>query len=725
MRPSLLSFAISLATCWMCCTATAQFNLVTYAGNEGKETFYDAVQISNGTFLVCGYAENLDWVDASVPRTELTLSGNIPNGLGTNRYGFILQLSSDLSQLLQVVHFPQGAVEDVRFMKFTSLPYQATGSLFISCNTSDTYDNDGGYIIAKLNGNFVDQVPSALVWHKIVWAMSYAKESHPWDVTADGEVYYVSGEAHGYDWSALYCLDANSNRRAVEHWRTHWLTNGNEWKGTPASANPLGSIDEVNYSGIALKSTGRCELRSWTDEEYNALLPDGNGGTKQGTWPADFLFSGPCDVNAPNTNGPGYNGYNSESCCPVWGASSVCVDRRNGYMYLGMNFKSFATVEASPDFEPAVIAFDEQGTLRWWSRLYHEITPAGDTVRSIPDQYVDALAIDYAHNQLVVNGRAHGNNTENLWEGNEIAANSSAYGFQNRFTGTNGNIHESWLGKLTLDDGTLMHSTYVAEYAEGTGNFGAPHPDPNLAGWPNPNDSWPDVNTTRLAKNNVKVTSSGDVVVAGVGRRTITTANAYQQMVLPYYGGLSSWNSFVRQYTSDLQVPKYSSLVVGVWDTLTQAGGGNTELYGVYKTVNGIVAVGRHTADATSGIANGNAIPTANVPAWGSNAPASESAILVYYTAENIINDTDGFEVPFAVAEPSEKIWSVYPNPAFDQLTVRCTAGANITFRNALGQVVESTQSTSTQTNFYITHLPAGVYTVEVDGSAKRWVKVK
>lgn len=65
----------------MCFTASAQFNLVTYAGNEGKETFYDAVQISDGTFLVCGYAENLDWVDASVPRTELALVGIFPTAL--------------------------------------------------------------------------------------------------------------------------------------------------------------------------------------------------------------------------------------------------------------------------------------------------------------------------------------------------------------------------------------------------------------------------------------------------------------------------------------------------------------------------------------------------------------------------------------------------------------------------------------------------------------------
>ncbi|MFN5621226.1 MAG: T9SS type A sorting domain-containing protein [Flavobacteriales bacterium] len=723
MQHKIFRILASFLLVGVCSSTCAQFNLVSYAGNSGRETFYDAVQLSDHTFLVCGYADNLDWIESSVPTTELSYSGTIPNSLGSNRFGFIIQFSSDFSHMLHMVHFPQGVVEDVRFMKFTSLPYQATGELFISCNTSDTYDNDGGYIIAKLNGNFVNQVPTSTVWHKVVWAMSYAKESHPWDVTADGEVYYVSGEAHGYDWSALYCLDVNGNRKTVEHWRTHWLNTGTEWKGTPASANPTGSIDNVNYSGIVMKSTGRCELLSWTADEYNYMQSDGNGGMKKGLWPADFLFAGPCDVDAPSTAGPGYNGYQSESCCPVWGASSVTVDRRNGNMYLGMNFKSYSTTVVTPDFEPAVIAFDHEGALRWWSRLYHEITPAGDTVPSIPDQYVDALAIDYAHDQLVVCARAHGNNTENLWEGNEIAANASANGFQNRFTGTNGNIHESWLGKLLLTDGTLMHSTFVAEYAEGTGGFGSPHPDPNLDGWPNPNDGWPDVNTTRLIKNNMKVTSSGDVVVGGLGRRTITTANAYQKMVLPYYGGLSSWNAFVRQYNSDLSLPKYSSLVVGVWDTLTQAGGGNTELFGVYKTANGIVAVGRHTMDATTTVANGNAIPVSNVPTWGESLPESESAILVYYTAGNIVNEEDDFNTSSFVMPMQQVDWSIYPNPATSVLQLRAPSGKDYIIRNPLGQIIITGKTTSGISVIDISSLSRGIYNVQLEGDVKRFVK--
>ena len=641
----------------------AQTNIVTYAGSSGKETFYDVLQITDGTFLVAGYAEDLDWVSPEAQQIQLTYTGVIPNSLGTARYGFLLHLSADLQTILQVVHFPKGAVEDIRFIKTNTLPYSPTGDLYISCNTADTDDNNGGYIIAKLDHNFIDDIPSALDWINIVWAKSGPKDYHPWDVTSDGKVFYISGEAYGYDWSAIYCLDQNGQRTVVNNWRTHWLKNGTEWKGTPADANPLGSIDSVNFSGIVLKIWGRCDLRSWDLTDYDSILADGNGGTKKGRWPLDILFDAPCDPADPTAVSPGYTGY-SASATPVYGGQCISVDRRNNSLYIGMNFKSVLPNGGLPDFEPAVIAMDSSGSLLWWSRLYHEITPAGDTVNSTPDQYIDALAIDYAHDQLVVGARCHGNNVENFWEGNTINSNISASGFQNNFTGSSGNIHISWLGKLRLEDGVLTNSTYMAELAEGTGSLGSPHPDPNLDGWPNPNTGWPDVNTTRIAKNNLKVSSNGDVCVLAVGRRTITTANAYQKMVKPYYSGLSCWNSFVRVYDTDFQVPKYSSLVVGAWDTLTQAGGSNTDLYGVYKTALGVVCVGRQNAD-TDGVAIGNNIPVTNVLPWGQSTPGNESAILVYYQADNLYNQADDItKVVNATATLSNNNdISVFPNP--------------------------------------------------------------
>jgi len=652
----------------------AQTNIVTYAGGAGKETFYDVMQITDGSFLVVGYADNLTWT-GSAPKTQLTYTTTIPNSLGTNKYGFILHLSNDLQTILQVVHFPQGAVEDIRFIKTNSKPYSATGDLFISCNTSDSDANNGGYVIAKLNNNFINGIPSSLSWVNVVWAKSIAKEAHPWDVTNDGKVYFLGGEAYGYDWSAVYCLNQNGQPAVVENWRTHWLNNGTEWKGTPASANPFGTIDSVSFSGIVLKIWGRCDLRSWTTTDYNLLQPDENGGTKKGKWPLDILFNAPCDPQNPTAVSPGYTGY-SASGTPVYGGSSIAIDKRNNDVYIGMNFKSVLPNGGLPDFEPAVIAMDSSGNLKWWSRLYHEITPLGDTVNSSPDQYVDALAIDYTNNKLVVGARCHGNNVENLWEGNTINANGSAYGFQNNFTGTQGNIHISWLGKLQLNTGVLTNSTYMAELAEGTGSLGIPHADPNLNGWPDPNTGWPNVNTTRMVKNNLKVSSNGDVCVLAVGRRTITTDNAYQKMVKPNNGGFSAWNSFVRVYDSQFNVPKYSSLVVGVWDTLTQAGGGNTELYGVYKTNQGVICVGRQKADA-NGNPSGNNIPVINVTPWGSATPQNESAVLVYYQAANLVNNDDS--ITSGINQPEQVFTSdnilLFPNPA--QQTINVFLNAN------------------------------------------------
>ncbi len=658
---------------WNTPLSYAQSDLVTYVGGSGRETFYDVMQITDGTFLVCGYAEDLQWITSGTPQFVLGYTGTIPNALGSNRFGIILHLASDLQSVINVVHFPQGAVEDIRFMKTNTKPYSATGDLYISCNTADSDANNGGYIIAKLDHNFIDGIPTTLSWFKPVWAKSVAKENHPWDVTSQGKVFYISGEAYAYDWSAIYCLDRQGERTVVNGWRTHWLKNGSEWRGTPATSYPLGGIDSVNFSGIVLKSWGRCDLRSWTSAEYNGFYPDGNGGSRKGKWPLDVLFDGPCDPAIPTANGPGYTGYSS-SATPVYGGQSLVVDRRSDDVYIGMNFKSVLP-GGLPDFEPAVIAMDSSGLLRWWSRLYHEITPQGDTVNSTPDQYIDALAIDYRNNRLVVGARCHGNNVENFWEGDGVYYNPLANGFQNRFTGNNGNIHISWLGKLRLGDGALTQSTYMAELAEGTGALGTPLADPNLDGWPNPNSGWPDVNTTRMSRNAIKVTSSGNVCVSGVGRRTITTSNAYQKMVKPYYGGLSAWNSFVRVYDSLLSAPIYSGLVVGAWDTLTQNGGGNTEIFGMYKTRKGIIAVGRQTAD-TLGVALGNPIPVNQVPSWGTAVPQNESAILVYYQASNLYDEGDSLlatGLSLAGATATSAVELVFPNPSSGRIHIRFT----------------------------------------------------
>lgn len=703
----------------------AQLNLVTYAGNDQKETFFDVMQLSDGSILVTGYCENLDWINANVPVSELSGTSGIHNGLGTNRFPIIIRFSADLQTMLEVVHMPQGAAEDIRFIKATNIPGDATGDLYISGNTSDTYNNDGGYFLARLDNNFVNGTPQSLVWTRNVWAESGPKDYQPWDVTSAGEVYYISGQNHAYDWSAMYKLDINGERMVVDHWRTHWFSEGGEWRGTPAS--DYVGINTIAYSGIVLKTAGRCELRSWTSEEYNLIEPDGNGGTRMGKWPLDVMFSGPCDPENPTTDGPGYTGYSPESCCPVLGGTCIAVDRRNDHVYLGMNMKTYGI---SPDFEPAVIAMTDQGAMKWWSRLYHEITPQGEMTISVPDQYVDALAIDYSlpvsASVLVVGARAHGNNTENLWEGNSVFSNPDAYGFQNQFTGTNGDIHESWIGKLKLETGEFVRSTFVAELTNNTGNLGTPHADPNLDNWPDPNTGWPNVNTTRMARNAMEITADGSVCIAAVGRRTITTANAWQKMVKPEDGGNSCWNSFIRVYKNDLTVPLYSSLVVGQWDTLTEAGGDNTELFGLCKTQYGIIGVGRQKAD-NNNAALGYDIPVVNVPGWGVATPSNESAILVYLVAENLENEDDSpvSYIPDEVLPESSL--RVFPNPADHHIQIRYARldpALPLCIYSPTGSLIKQIPHTSFNGNIRIDipELASGIYFLKAGNKAIRFV---
>lgn len=171
----------------------------------------------------------------------------------------------------------------------------------------------------------------------------------------------------------------------------------------------------------------------------------------------------------------GYTGYKSAGKYRV---AAIALDRDTGDIYIGFNIQSrfwdaAANVE-QPDFEPAVIAYSGNGTLKWWSRLYHEVVDAnangqidpGETRLSSPDQYVDGLALDYsaAPPRLVVNARCHGNNVSNFWKGNAVAANPGGSGFQNQFTGTEGNIHIGWIGKLRATDGRLERATYLSGY---------------------------------------------------------------------------------------------------------------------------------------------------------------------------------------------------------------------------------------------------------------------
>jgi hypothetical protein len=632
---------------------------VLYTGAAANQRLQVVSSLSDGTVLIGGGADNLDWVPADVPRIPLS-GDSIREPVGGTRIAFILRASGDLKRVLQVLHFPPGVAEGIKRIRTTSEPGRPTGDIYLSGATRET--KGSGYFIARLNGNFVDKAPSGCVWVRNVWGGGWYRETQPWDVGGDGKVVFAEGVPFSYDWSAIARLKNDGRDDVVEDWRTH---EGKAADGGNASGHwtPASSRKDVTpgRSIISLKFWGRADLRSWTQADYDTYLPDGNGGFKKGRWPLDGFFAGPGDPAQPDKSpgGPGYTGYRRGASATMR-VGDIAVDRRHNHFYFGLSIQS-KLPSGEPDFEPAVVAMTHTGQLKWWSRLYHEFLDkngngqfdAGEPANSSPDQYVDYLAIDYSKaaqsGDLVVLARCHGNNVINLWNGDKIAARPGAKGFKHGFSGSGGNFHLSWLGKLGLDDGTLHAASYLAEMADDMAGAGSPSGDPLLDGWPDPNAGWPVLNTTRA--KDLTVDNRGCVYVLATGRRVVTTANAFQKMPKKAEG-VSSWSDFVRVYTPDLGRVVYSSILSGPWHPATGQGGGNVALGAVSPWKDGVLIAGDAAAytrediakskqpdrqgrlntlpDSLLGMAKGHAMPTANVPAWGTAQPKGATGILGY-----------------------------------------------------------------------------------------------
>jgi hypothetical protein len=391
---------------------------------------------------------------------------------------------------------------------------------------------------------------------------------------------------------AINRLTADGQDDTVPHWRRHWFVNESGKRQEHA-----GSLDSVPgravSSGMVLKR-GRGDFRSHSREAFFEESSDGNGGIKKGRWPLDAMMSGPFIVgrDTPDLTGTGrgYFGYRWGS--PTCGVGAIVVDRRTNQMIIGGNNKS-RLPDGNPDFEPWVIAFDADGRLQWWQRLYPESKGV-----STPDQYVDAMAIDYTADAspgaLFVVARAHGNNVNNFWTGDSIQQ-AEKPGWQIGFTGNHGNMHFNWIGKMTLAGGEMLAATYLAEYSEGAKHGDESFSNPKLADWPHFRSGWPNLNSTRIEPHGLSIDPEGRPIVVARGRRVITTSDAFMQMPSPTArkGTAGQWSHFVRVYRPDLSDIDYSSQLNGSWDLTTGKGGSNVELIAAQPMPDGsVIAVG-------------------------------------------------------------------------------------------------------------------------------------
>jgi hypothetical protein len=306
----------------------------------------------------------------------------------------------------------------------------------------------------------------------------------------------------------------------------------------------------------------------------------------------------------------------------------------------------------------------------------------------------------------VIAARCHGNNVVNLWKGNSLVNNPTAKGFQNSFSGTSGNIHISWLAKYGLDNGKIYNATFVAELGESsTNNFGSNYSNPLYANWPDLNSGWPNLTTTRI--QGLTVATNGEVCILGLGRRTFTTANAFQRMPNPRSPAKGTWNNFVRVYSADLSNVLYSSLLTGAWDTTSGAGGDNTTLTGVYPINKNILVTGSIRK-------SGNRIPRSEPVSWADSTLNGPKAVFAQLPLAELPAVT-------RVSKPEKSKSGIvfFPNPtqgkvrwiAGDQTRTTETNGLWEIF-NVLGEKVRSSKPESDPDHLDLSGLPAGLYRI-------------
>lgn len=626
---------------------------VFYVGAKNGKVSFDTIRrLSNGKILLGGGASDLSWLPTSTQKTEL--AGAKPESGETGLIPFILLFDAEFKAIEHAVMLPKGSAYNITRIRDTGVPGMNTGDLYIAGERKGDKSQKikTGFFIARLDGNFVDKIPSKMQWVVDVWST----QRDAWDVNSKGECVFIAGEPHGWNWYEMIAIGADGERIVVENWQHHWYEDSagkrHLFKGK-ASDVP----GKIWHSAFMFKKAYSKEstFRSWSKKDFMLKTSDGNGGTKMGKWPFDAMYPGHWNPTTekseivlegvwdtkkqktvPATKDKkgklrvrkhGYYGYKmSDLSCEI---NTIEFDRRDDTLYVGGCNKSHM---GQPDFEPWVIAFDRTGKLKWWQRLYAESKGI-----STPDQYVDNIVVDYnrpkGYGGLVVTARAHGNNVNNFYMPHELVhPNSSKKGFQSKFTGTHGNMHYRWLGRLTLDGGEIVDCSLMAEYSEqpaskhGSGRFS----NPLLKEWPHWNSGWPNLNTTGIGNNSVSVDDEGNIYLCGLGRRSITTNNAFMQMPSPVAakGSVGYWSDFVRVYTPNYNTLRYSSLLGGPWDWYTGHGYSSNTLTDCLPTKDGLIVIGKSNVDKKTGAVKGNEMPIRNIAGWGTETRTGQMGVI-------------------------------------------------------------------------------------------------
>jgi hypothetical protein len=573
----------------------------------------DAVYLDDGTVVLVGATDDPGWL-AGVPNNTLTVDSSV-SGIDNsadslNRVGFILALNSSAGAGLAPIHvtlFEAGAVAGVSRIRTSSGPGVSSMALFISGQVSSA-SVGSAYFIAKLNRNFVRGHPTAILWQRTIRAGGQLAVRQPWDVAADGNVTLVAtAVGGGNSWSEVWSLDPGGHNRVVSQWREHYLAGG----ASVHHASPAPSL--AVRSVVVLDSSGpHCGLRSWSTSDFLSYDSDlglgQQGAARRGSWPWDLLFNQRCDTASPSSmtnSGDGYTGASWSGGMAV--ATSLVIDRSSGDIYLGMH------ATASPGAMPAVVSWSSTGELRWWSRLMAQNSLASNSEYAVP-----SLAIDTSGQRLMLLATTRGPTdiARSFWSPGITA-------FQSVLGGLGGTaITSTWIGGLSLANGTLQAATHLAELSLSLGSSGdeglVGYADGTmLSGFPNLNQLPPSVvGLGDTACVDIRCDELGQVYVAcSAGAHTATTRGAFHQNVnvsgLGADSGSSVANHFVRVYNPSLSAVQYSSLI----------GGSAVAAHAVLPVSGGLLVAAVHADSAGSPVLTSGASVS-----WGGAFPSASGS---------------------------------------------------------------------------------------------------
>ncbi len=660
-------------------------NILTYVGDNAR--LNKLFELSDGTILVTGRSDDLNWLPGTTTPVELDVSAI--TDLYSNRpgYGFIMQLSSDLASINNVIHFPEGTVENIYKIRTTTAPGQTTGELFVSGRVNGGTSEPKGYFIARLDDNFINAVPSIVEWYKYVEVddvsngkgndTRWNKESahvhkQPWDVTSQGHVYYADDTEFSHSpWVSLKKIipGQKSNDLWYGSQCNFWISyDPNPHDGLSQDSvissgtfghDPMdsvvmdltyyrenGALDSVVTEVVKVDSvegffltktsgTGGRNMHSLDSASHKKPLIDENGNVRLGAMPHDINFkypyydttAYPSNLKADSKQGPAYYGH-MPAGSNTWGGrfGEIVVDKRNDQVYF-----SFTQAMSNP-----YLTTDYTNT--WLSSQDYEpfVVSMNDSGRidwwawvHEPDTATDAaqvmndLAIDYGNDELVVLGRSYDTCQADFWKGNELLANPGGNGVLNKWTGSNNAIWKSWIGRYSLDSLLINRATYVAEFDKDEKLTGTTFSNPVLSDWVDPNLGDYDLAET-ICEDLVVDQSTGDVCVACFSDRVITTKDAHQQMIQPDQD-MDIDSMATRSYF----VRKYNKDLSKILYSSLITGEWDIETGtdGSNTHIEGVLSVpgGAYAVGHFDG--TGNAIPLDNIPAWGNDSAEVTSGI--------------------------------------------------------------------------------------------------